>query len=54
MKGIRFYVLMVALLLFTGLMGYLFGVSFAYKISFKTENAPWFVYHSLQKKRMLC
>ena len=50
MKGIRFYVLMVALLLFTGLMGYLFGVSFAYKISFKTENAPWFVYHSLQKQ----
>lgn len=50
MKNFKLIVLSLLSLLITVVVIYVFFIPFTYKINFKTKNAPWFIYHTLQKE----
>ncbi|MEL0275249.1 MAG: hypothetical protein VW943_04900, partial [Flavobacteriaceae bacterium] len=50
MKHLKFIVFPLLSLLITVVVIYVFFIPFTYKINFKTKNAPWFIYHTLQKE----
>jgi len=50
MKHLKLIVFPLLSLLITVVVIYVFFIPFTYKINFKTKNAPWFIYHTLQKE----
>ena len=50
MKHLKLIFISLFSLVIIALSIYVFLIPFTYKINFKTKNAPWFIYHTLQKE----